>query len=385
MAEGDHLGPAGAGAPVALPSPRLARAILFAILGSYLLVMPLNVAEAVPHSAGPAVPVLSGAAALMVFGLLLVHCSPWGRRLPVRAKVAALAAQVVLTYAPLTLFGARWGSMGGFLAASLLLVLPPRLGWSLFAAVSASLSVAAALAGQSLLVVLYMGQSSALAGVMVYGVTRLGEAVTALSASRAETARLAVSEERLRFARDLHDLLSYRLSAITLKTELARRLTPSRPERAEAELGAVVELSRQALTDVREVAATYRDLSLADECEAARSILAAARIDSSVTLDLDPAAIDRRVQTTLAIVLREGVTNVVRHARARRCDIALTIDGGTVCLRIANDGADAGRAPGPVGGSGLLNLGERLASVAGTLHTEIAADGRFLLTAIAPK
>ncbi|MQY09612.1 sensor histidine kinase [Actinomadura macrotermitis] len=368
----------------ALPGPRLARGMLFAVLGSFLLIVPLNVAESAPRTGGAVAPVLSGLASLVVFALLLVHCSPRARRLSVRARTAALVAQAVLTYAPLVCFGARWGGMGGFLAASLLLALPPRLGWSLLAAVSVSVAASSALAGQSLLVIAYMGQSTALVGVVVYGVTRLGEAVTALSASRAEAARLAVSEERLRFARDLHDLLSSSLSAITLKAELAHRLTRSHADRAEAEAQAVAELSRRALADVREVAATYRDLSLADECEAARSILAAAGIESGVALGLDPATIGRRVQTTLAIVLREGVTNVVRHSRARRCDIALTMDGDRVRLQIANDGAAADLVPGPVDGSGLLNLGHRLASVGGVLRTEIAADGRFVLTAAAP-
>src|SRR6185437_1812303 len=140
-----------------------------------------------------------------------------------------------------------------------------------------------------------------------------------LRRARQELAQLAVTEERLRFARDLHDLLGHTLSLIALKSELAGRLVRLAPERAAVEIGDVEAAARQALYEVREAVAGYRQPTLAGELQAAHEMLDAAGI--VLTLDAAPAPLPLRstVEGMLAWTVREGVTNVIRHSRARHC------------------------------------------------------------------
>jgi two-component system sensor histidine kinase DesK len=205
-------------------------------------------------------------------------------------------------------------------------------------------------------------------GLDMIGLARLGRAVRELYAARRELARLAVAEERLRVARDLHDLLGHTLSMIALKSELARRLVEQDPERAVLEIAEVEGVARQTLREVREAVAGYRQPTLLSELEGAQQLLEAAGIDHHVELATPglPPAID----AVLAWVVREGVTNVVRHSRARRCHIQVTQAAGWVHSEVTNDDpkpSPAGReqltAPAP--GSGLGGIAERLASLGG--------------------
>ena len=132
---------------------------------------------------------------------------------------------------------------------------------------------------------LYTAISTVTTGLVVYGLSRLTALVVEVQTSRAEIARMAVLRERLRFARDLHDLLGYSLSAITLKIELTHRLLEKSPQEASDQLLEILEISRLALSDARTVASGYRELSLEEECRSAVSVLAAA--DISVQLDSD--------------------------------------------------------------------------------------------------
>ncbi|CAM5724203.1 hypothetical protein SALBM311S_00537 [Streptomyces alboniger] len=167
---------------------------------------------------------------------------------------------------------------------------------------------------------------------------------------------MAVAGERLRFARDLHDLLGFGLSAITLKSELTFRLVATRPERAREELVGILQISRQALADVRSVARGYREMSLDAEAASADDVLTAAEIEARIDLDCGP--VSDRAGTVLATVIREGVTNVLRHSKAQHCVIeagpASGPGGPLVRLVVANDGADETRRTGSQdGGSGL--------------------------------
>ncbi len=186
-------------------------------------------------------------------------------------------------------------------------------------------------------------------------------AVAELGAAREEIARLAVADERLRFARDLHDLLGHSLSLITLKTELAGRLLPDAPEKAATEIHDAEGVARRALREVREAVAGYRQPTLDRELYGARETLEAAGISCRIEnrIGVLPSAMD----AVLAWTVREGVTNVIRHSRARHCEILLTRDGDEVHAEISDDGP-----PGPDGysaGSGLSGLAERVASFAG--------------------
>jgi signal transduction histidine kinase len=224
--------------------------------------------------------------------------------------------QAAVVLGPLPFYGDGWNGMQGFLAGDALLVLRPPAGWLVFGvlAVGNGLSRHALIPGEEL-GALYIANVTAVMGLVVYGLSRLRVLVRDLDDARAEVAALAVARERLRFARDLHDLLGFSLSAITLKTELAYRLVTGLPERARRELAEILDIARQALTDVRALASSYRELSLDDEMAAARSILTAA--DIAVTVRYARDDLPSRIRTVLATVLREGVTTCCATARPR--------------------------------------------------------------------
>jgi two-component system response regulator DesR len=177
----------------------------------------------------------------------------------------------------------------------------------------------------------------------------------ALNEAREEVAQLAVAEERLRFSRDLHDLLGHSLSVIVLKAELARRLGGRSPERAAAEVADIERVARQALTEVREAVAGYRAASLSDELQEARSALAAAGV--RVRVEQSQLALPVPVDHVLAWALREGVTNVVRHAGASAASICLNRTADRAELELTDDGR-GGDSFEP--GNGLRGLRERV-------------------------
>ena len=203
-----------------------------------------------------------------------------------------------------------------------------------------------------------------LIGLGMIAVGRLLVTVRELRAAREEIARLAVAEERLRFARDLHDLLGHSLSLITLKTTLAGRLLPDVPERAAREIREVEGVAREALREVREAVAGYRRPTLEGELEGARQMLEAAGIACGIENRAGPLPADAEV--VLAWTVREGATNVIRHSRARRCEIRVERDGDTVHAEVIDDGRGSGHAA-PPRGSGLSGLAERVSGFAGGL------------------
>lgn len=176
----------------------------------------------------------------------------------------------------------------------------------------------------------------------------------ALADARSEVARLATENERARIARDLHDLLGHSLTTITVKAGLAKRLALVDPDRAVAEIGEVEELTRRTLADVRAAVSGYRDITLANELAAARELLRAAGITAEL-----PGAVDSIVQPDaelFAWVVREGVTNVVRHSRARTCRVVL----GQRYVEITDDGIGGAGIGGPgIGGDGIRDDGIR--------------------------
>ena len=173
-------------------------------------------------------------------------------------------------------------------------------------------------------------------------------------------ARLAASEERLRIARDLHDLLGHSLSLIVLKSELAGRLAENGSERAVAEIRDIESVARQALVEVRDAVTGYRQRGLSGELDGARAALEAA--GTRVTIRLAGTPLPGPLDELLGWAVREGVTNVVRHARATRCEIAVTADGEAAALDIVDDGCGAVRYE---PGSGLTGLTERVRAAGG--------------------
>jgi len=253
---------------------------------------------------------------------------------------------------------------------------------------------------------------SVLMGAAATSVVCLLRAVSAqreLHAAREELAHLAVTAERLRIARDLHDLLGHSLSLIALKSELAARLAPVAAERAISEIRDIESVARKALQEVRETVSGYRQPTLASELEGAGEALAAAGIayryddgladgvvsDDVDTTDMANAAQDARampaaVDATLAWAVREGVTNVIRHSRAHQCVVRVGRDDERASVEIADDGvgitdgAVSSSGDGAIGvtgasgttGNGLRGLAERVAELGGRVDTAACVAGQ---------
>jgi two-component system sensor histidine kinase DesK len=319
----------------------------------------------------------------LVFALQVIHSfgEPlhWSRR----RKILSLTVQALATYVPFLWIGTVWGGMAGFLAGSALLVVGGRPRWVLYAVIGFSVLAPAMLLGMTAPDTAYFVISTLLTGLVVYAISSLSALVLEVNNTRAEIARMAVFQERLRVSRDLHDLIGYSLSSITLQSELTYRLLPENPNRARQHVAELLDVSRQALSDVRAVASGYREMSLAVELESARSVLAAAEVAAEVHISCGP--LPQPADMVMASVLREAITNVLRHSRAKQCVIQATRSGNTVRLHVANDGVAAGpKASQGHDGSGLGNLTARLEAIDGRLSTEIR-DGRwFHLTAEAP-
>ncbi|MEV6945946.1 sensor histidine kinase [Streptomyces sp. NPDC051172] len=215
----------------------------------------------------------------------------------------------------------------------------------------------------------------------------LSEAVRELQAAREKLAHQAVEKERLRFSRDLHDLLGHTLSVIVVKSEAARRLAPGNLDAALTQIGDIESVGRQALTEIREAVTGYREGSLATELDRARSALSAAAVEPVVLRSGAPLA--PQTEALLGWVVREAVTNVVRHAGATRCEITVHSSPERVSLTVADNGeclpstAPAPSLPG-IGGTGLKGLTERLAAAGGSLQAGPSPRGGFTVTAELP-
>ncbi|MEV4060939.1 sensor histidine kinase [Nonomuraea dietziae] len=188
-------------------------------------------------------------------------------------------------------------------------------------------------------------------------------------------AKLAVTEERLRFSRDLHDVVGHSLSAIAVKSELAARLA-SGP--AAEEMLEVRRLARESLKEIRSVVRGYRTVDLNAELRSVRAVMEAAGI--SCALELPETALGDEVSTLLAWLVRESSTNVLRHSAATRCRIKVASTGGWVELTVSNDHP---KPPSGTAGSGLAGMSERVAAHGGAL-TAGQSDGQFTVRARIP-
>ncbi|MDH6135771.1 signal transduction histidine kinase [Kitasatospora sp. MAA4] len=294
----------------------------------------------------------------------------------------ALGALVVAGYAAIPLFGPAQWCVRMYLAGLVLVALRGPLRWVvtvLLLVQEAPFGVWGWGAWNIVYNVVWMAERAAI----VFAVVRMAQLVAAVRRAEGEVVRAQVGAERLRFARDLHDLLGYTLSTIGLKSELAAKLITRRPQRAVGEAAACLELIDQALTDVEAVSSGYRDLSLAEEIRSVRCTLDAAGVENYLVNDLvePPAELD----TALATVLREAVNNILRHSAARRCSVEITELDGVVRLTVQNDGASLPVTPAtdPHGGSGLGNLRQRLERLGGELAVT-TGRGQFRLVADVP-
>ncbi|MBQ0968621.1 MULTISPECIES: sensor histidine kinase [Actinomycetes] len=360
---------------------KIARSLIVAVvLSSGVLALADMVASAA--EAGEIFTYVLCATPLLGFQAILpfLPCRHWN---PVR-KAFLILLIAAATYPCVALGGANWNGLTGPLAGSALLLLTGIRAWVAFALVVADAPVRAAVQGAPLLPSIGSALAVGLCGLLVLGLARLTHLVSEAWASRAEVVRRAVVRERLRFSMDLHDLLGYSLSSIALKSELIYRLVPSRPDQARKEIDEVLDISRQALSDVRLVARRYRGMSLESEVSSVESVLNSLGVVALVDIrcgNLPPA-----VDTVLATAVREGVTNALRHAHVNHVMIRAVGDQGKVRLLVANDGvvegAPAQRCP---DGSGLHNLASRFDVVGGRIDAEVTDDGWFHLVGEVPR
>ncbi|MER6349559.1 sensor histidine kinase [Streptomyces sp. NPDC001595] len=205
-------------------------------------------------------------------------------------------------------------------------------------------------------------------------------AVYELDEARETRARLAVAEERLRFGRDLHDVIGRNLAVIALKSELSVQLARRGREEAVEQMIEVQRIAAESQREVRDVVRGYREADLDVELLGAQGVLKAAGIDCEVTGEA--AGLPDEVQSALGWVVREATTNVLRHGNAARCRVGLRMTEGRVVLTVENDGAETSSGSG--GGSGLAGLRERLRQVDGTLEAGFAGAGVFRVVARVP-
>jgi two-component system sensor histidine kinase DesK len=317
---------------------------------------------------------VAGIALLVLFAVtyLLVVVASWdpaGRR---RARqLTVLLMGVALAVLP-------WAGQSGlitfvFVAVCVQLVLP----WTWAVAASAGLVVLDLAIGRA------AGWSDAgsfafsivAAAMAMFGIARMSERNRALVSAHDERASYAVLAERERFARDLHDILGHGLTVIAVKSELAGKLVDLDPAKARAEIADVERLAREALADVRSTVGNYREVSLAAEIASARKALDAAGIEPDL-----PTAVDEvpgPLREVFGYVVREGVTNVVRHSGADRCTVRLARDA----VEVLDNGPSA--LPGSWrSGNGLDGLRHRAALAGCVLEAGPRDGGGFRLAAV---
>ncbi|MFI6346514.1 sensor histidine kinase [Streptomyces sp. NPDC050560] len=332
-----------------------------------------------------------GWAGLVCFVAIYLSLLFWFTGRPVARPVmwGMLGALVALSLALILSLGDAWLVLLVYVCAAVGSVLPLRMARFAVVVVVLATTALSALYGafhRNLIL------PAALAGLAMTGVRHLVLTTIELRRARAEVAELAANEERMRMARDLHDLLGHSLSLITLKSELAGRMLPERPEGAAQQVADIEKVSRQAMVDVRAAVTGFRRPRLGGELAAAKAALAAAEIASEVPAmaadDVQgftlPSGLGEEAESALAWTLREAVTNVVRHSGARSCTVTLagqqTLDGAFLALTVADDGNGGTAVP----GNGLTGMRERLAPVGGTVAFSAGRRGGFTLRARVP-
>jgi two-component system sensor histidine kinase DesK len=337
------------------------------------------VAAAMDGRASPPVmlAVLVSLGGVLVFYCLILRDAYDDRPLPaVKLAVSALltAAAVGLQTLSSPVDGGTWESVAYIWLASATLYLPlwsiVGLGTALTAGLAVYASTTTDLSWQGSLMTYLLSALLWPAATWIW--CWLWRTIRDAHDGQAAKARLAVSEERLRFARDLHDLLGHSLSVITLKSELSAKLATKDAGRAASEMSEVRRLAAESLVEVRVAVDGYRSLDLDAELAGVRAALEAA--GARCTIEARADELPPPARTLLAWAVREGATNVLKHSRATRCSI--TIDGGVLEMR--NDGV---HAPAAGTGSGLRGLAERMAIAGGSFSATPTPAGEFVLRA----
>jgi two-component system sensor histidine kinase DesK len=306
--------------------------------------------------------VWTGVAFVIFLALVTLGCIYWSRKRVMQAVCAAMA----------------------ILGIAFLMYRPSGVFFFIFVAAFASLA-----AGASIL-----GSAAIIAGTLVWMVVQsslfwpfswmpyiaaiqallIGAAITVVARQQAALRQTLKTAERERIARDLHDILGHTLSVIILKSELASRLLENDAGRAKQEIEEVERISRRALTEIREAIAGYRAGDLRAELDNARSTLETAGI--RVEQQLDSIEMPVALERVLALVLREAVTNVLRHARATRCRLILQRTEHSYRMQICDDGRGAIQQE----GMGMRGIRERIAAIGGSVSWACEAGTELDIT-----
>ncbi|MEU6478256.1 histidine kinase [Streptomyces sp. NPDC047017] len=308
-----------------------------------------------------------------------------GKPFAARAVIGLVMVLGALALALSLTLGAQWLGLFVYVSAACGVTLPLRAAYTTIPLTTVVMAVVAHRDGEDdvwtfVLLVLFTGFA-------MTGVRQLMRTTVELRQARATVAQLAANEERLRLARDLHDLLGHSLSLITLKSELAGRMLPGHPDKAAQQVADIEQVSRQALVDVREAVTGYRRPRLAAELAGAQVALTAAGVSAELPAEPPLAGVPEESEAALAWAMREAVTNVVRHSGARRCVVEVvrrqTLDGPVLELSVEDDGPGGPGGSGGGFGNGLTGLTERLQQSGGTLEAGRRKRG-FRLVARVP-
>jgi two-component system sensor histidine kinase DesK len=303
-----------------------------------------------------------------------VRCRGYGWMLAMLALLPVIAIVLLLLGAP-----GSFAALFVYVVTAAGILLPPWPALAVIATTAVGVAMGGAASGASGSEVAVWVLTIVSIGAMMAAFGRIIRGNRELRAAREELATLAVTEERLRIARDLHDLLGHSLSVIALKTELAGRLVHDDPDRTAAELSDIQAVARQALAEVREAVRGYRRLALAEALDGARAALSAAGIE--YRMQEDDVNVPPEVEAVLAWAVREGTTNVIRHSHAATCTIRVHGDGDSAAVEVEDDGPPPSSTR---AGSGLTGLAERARAVRGTLQTGPGRDGGFRLRLTVP-
>jgi two-component system sensor histidine kinase DesK len=314
---------------------------------------------------------VAAAAACAFTGAVGTRFRPGPRQQPV--ALFLLAALMVLAVTATAVYSSEWSSLFVLLAIGVGVVVGARAAPYAVLLLTVVATVSVLLTGDSVDSAASTGLTVAMSGLGTYAFHQLFAVVAELRCTREELARVAVSQERERFARDLHDLLGHTLSVIVVKAEAVRRLA-SRDSVAAAGHAADIEtIGREALADIRRAASGYRGPGLERELARAQSALDAAGVACSIKHPPAAADLPERADVLLGWVVREGVTNVVRHAHATRCAITIERSAASVRLRIDDDGPVG--EPSNGSGAGLSGLEERVTAAGGRFAASRTGDG----------
>lgn len=289
---------------------------------------------------------------------------------------AVIVGLLLIMVAAMIPLGSAAFALSVYIVALAAFTLPTKQAWSLaLAMVAAVLLVPLAMPDWERQEALAF--QLVVASVAAWGIGQIILRNQELAAAREQLAVWAVAEERLRVGRDVHDILGHSLTVITVKTELARRLIDVDVERAKTELEDIERLSPDALAGVRSTVGGLREVTLAGELANANSALSAAGIEAVLPHDLDD--IPKARGEIFGWVLREAVTNVVRHSGARRCEVRVR----PTDIEIVDDGTGVGASTGA--GSGLAGLPERVSAAGGSLRLGSNHGNGFRLVAAFPE